>query len=92
MSTADSGVRRWALPSRCDRNTTPSSVERPPVAEAEHLIAAGVGQDRAAPADEAVQPAAPRDQLVAGTQMQVIGVAEEDVGAELLELLRSSRP
>ena len=35
------------------------------------------------PADEAVQTAAPRDEFVARAEEQVIGVAEDDVGARL---------
>ena len=38
------------------------------------------------PADEAVQPAAPRDQIVAGTQVEMVGVAEENLGAERFEI------
>ena len=57
-------------------------VDRAPRGEAEHLIAAAVGQDRPRPADEAVQAAAPRDEIVAGPQIQVIGVAQQDLGAE----------
>ena len=34
----------------------------------------------------AVQPAAPRDQIVAGAQVEVIGVAEDDLGADLFEI------
>ncbi len=56
--------------------------------EAEDLVAAAVGQDRAVPADEPVQAAAARDQPVARPQVEVVGVAEDDLGAELLELLR----
>ena len=52
-----------------------------PLGEAEDLEAAAVGQDRPVPADEAVQAAAPRDQLVAGAEKEVIGVAEDDLGA-----------
>src|SRR5262245_12102326 len=37
------------------------------------------------PADEPVQPASPRDQLVAGPQIQVIGVAEDDLRARLFQ-------
>ena len=78
MSTAASGDRKRALPSRCDLKWTPSSVILRRAGEAEHLVSAAVGQDRAVPADEPVQPAAPRDELFAGTQVQVIGVAEDD--------------
>ena len=51
------------------------------VGQAHHLIAARIGEDRAIPAHEAMQPAEPRDALGAGAQHQMIGVAEDDVGA-----------
>src|SRR5262249_44091015 len=54
--------------------------------EAEHLIPAAVGENRLRPADEAMQPAAARDQVVAGPQVQVIGVAQQDLGAERFEV------
>ena len=59
--------------------------------QAEHLVAAAVGQDRSLPADEAMQPAGPRDQLVARPQEEVIGVAEDDLGAEILEVAMGDR-
>ena len=43
--------------------------------QAEDLIAAAVSQDRAGPTDEAMQSAAPRDQVITGTKVQMIGVA-----------------
>ena len=51
------------------------------VGQAHHLIAAAVGQDRPLPAHEGVQAAEPRDPLGAGAEHEVIGVAEDDVGA-----------
>jgi hypothetical protein len=56
------------------------------VAEREDLEAAGVGQDRAVPAHEGVQPAELGDRLRAGTEVQVVGVAEQDLGAEVAQL------
>src|SRR3546814_2847376 len=50
--------------------------------EAHHLIAAAVGQDRAAPAHEGVQPAQACHALGAWTQHQMIGVAQDDVRSE----------
>ena len=91
MSTAFSGVSRCAEPSRCDRKRAPVLVDRAPRGEAEHLIAAAVGEDRPRPADERVKAAAPRDQIVAGPQVQVIGVAQENLGAELFEIPVESR-
>ena len=52
------------------------------VAEREDLEPAGVGQDGPVPAHEAVEAAELPDELVAGPEMQVVGVAEEDLGAE----------
>ena len=49
--------------------------------QAHHLITAAVGQDRAVPAHEIVQAAEPRHALGARAQHQMIGVAENDVGA-----------
>jgi hypothetical protein len=45
------------------------------------LEAAGIGEDRSRPVHEPVQAAQPRDPLGAGAQHQVIGVAEDDLGA-----------
>ena len=52
------------------------------LAQAEDLKAAGVGEHGARPADEAVQPAHAADGLVAGAQIEVIGVAENDLRAQ----------
>ena len=49
------------------------------VAEAEDLEAAGIGQHRAVPAHEAVQPAHLRHQVGARLQHQMIGVGEDDL-------------
>ena len=59
--------------------------------EAHHLIAAAVGQDRPLPAHELVQPAEPRHPLGAGAEHQMIGVAEDDVGAGRAHALRLHR-
>src|SRR6185295_4230817 len=60
--------------------------DRPPRGQAEHLIAAAVGENRSGPADEAMQAATARDQIVAGPEVQMVGVAEEDLGAQRLEI------
>jgi hypothetical protein len=52
----------------------------------EDLEAAGVGDDRALPAHEAVQPAEPLDQLAPRAQEQVEGVAEHHLVAERRDL------
>ena len=53
----------------------------PQVGQRHDLEPAGIGQDRAVPVHEAVQPAELGDPLGAGPQHQVIGVAEHDLGA-----------
>jgi hypothetical protein len=60
--------------------------------QAHDLEAAAVGQDRFVPAHEAVQPAQPLHPLRARPQHQVIGVAQDDVGARLSDLVDRSSP
>ena len=50
--------------------------------EAEDLEAARVGQHGARPTDKAVQTAHAADRLVSGTQIEVVGVAKNDLGPE----------
>ena len=90
-----------ALNRRCDLGREPDQVAvvdraerdavvvdaRDRVAQREDLVAAGVGEDRPVPAHEPVQAAELRDQVLAGTQMQVVRVAEQDRGAERAELV-----
>src|SRR5262249_2873422 len=59
---------------------------RPPRGEAEDLITAAVGEDRLRPSDEAMKAAASRDEIVARPQIEVIGVAEQDLRAEFFEI------
>ena len=61
-------------------------VNRPPIDEAEYLIAAAIRQDRTRPADKPVQTTAARDQIVAGPQIQVIRVAQQDLRTEAFEI------
>ena len=56
-------------------------VDRPPLGEAEDLIAATVCEDGPIPPDEAVESAAPRNQVVARPEIEVIRVAEHDLRA-----------
>ena len=55
------------------------------LAEAEDLEAAGVGEHGARPADEAVQAAHAADGFVPGAQIEVVGVAENDLRAQRFE-------
>ncbi len=77
MSVARSGVRRWEEPSRCELNLAPSSLDRASRRETEDLVAAAVSEDRLRPADKPVETAASRDEIVAGPQVQMIGIAQE---------------
>src|SRR5256714_2674346 len=57
-------------------------------AETEHLEAAGVGEKRMRPAYETVQALMRGDDVESRPQPQMVGVAEDDLRAELLELAR----
>jgi hypothetical protein len=62
-------------------------VELAQARERHDLEAAAVGQDRPLPADKIVQSAEPRNTLGARTQHQMIGIAEDDVGAKIPHLI-----
>jgi hypothetical protein len=49
------------------------------VREREHLEAAGIGEDRAVPLRETVQAAMRRNYLEARSQVQMEGIAEDDL-------------
>ena len=55
------------------------------VGEAEDLKAAGVSEHGAGPADEAVQAADAADDFVAGAEIEMVGVAEDDLRAQRFE-------
>ena len=67
----------------CERKTAACFGDLRAVRQAEDLKAAAVGQNRAVPAHELVQSAQSADQLVAGPQGQMVGVAEHHLGAGL---------
>jgi hypothetical protein len=56
--------------------------------EREDLEAAGVGEDRPAPAHEAVEAADLAQHVEPGAEVEVVGVAEHDLHAGPRELLR----
>ena len=62
------------------RKSTPSSESVRLPGQGHDLVAAGVGEDRPIPADEAVQPAEAPDDVAAGTEHEVVGVREHDLG------------
>ena len=63
-------------------------------AEAEHLIATTVGENRTGPRHESMQPATPGDQLIARSKEQVVRVGEHDFSAGYPEVAvrNPSRP
>ena len=67
----------------CDRNNTPSSLILRSFASDMTWKPPGIGQDRPIPVHEFVQAAQPGDSLGAGTQHQMIGVAQKNIGAGL---------
>src|SRR4051794_32351557 len=54
--------------------------------QAEYLIAAAVGQDRARPPREPVQSPSPCDQIVAGPEIEMVGVAQQNFGAGVFQI------
>ena len=59
--------------------------------EREHLEAARVGEDRAVPAHERVQPAERGDDIVARAQMQMIRVGEDHLRAGVAQVVGVER-
>ena len=62
--------------------------EVPEAGQAEDLIAAAVGEERPAPAREPVQAAELGHELGPRAQHEVVGVGEDDLGPERLEVAR----
>ena len=56
--------------------------------EREHLEAAGIGQQRAIPCHELVKAAELLDDVLAGTDVQVVGVREDDLRAHGFQIGR----
>ena len=92
ISIDRSGVSECSEPSICERNVTPVLVDLAEFRQRHDLKAAGVGEDRIGPIGEGMQPAKRRHPLGARPQHQVIGVAEDDVGAERPHLVRDTSP
>jgi hypothetical protein len=60
------------------------------LAQTENLKAAGVGEHRARPADEPMQPAHAADCFMSWPQIKVIGVAENDFSAQAFQHILSN--
>src|SRR5436853_614634 len=59
----------------------------PKLFHAEHLVAAGVGQDRAGPAHETMEPSRFFDHVPAGPKIEVIRIADNELNSQFLEVL-----
>src|SRR6266545_2235657 len=59
--------------------------------QAEDLESAAIGENRRGPVDEPVQPARGADDVETGADVEVIGVAEDDLRAHLAQLARVNR-
>src|SRR6266403_4315784 len=59
--------------------------------ETEDLVAAGIGKDGAGPGHELVQAAELAHKFVAGTQIKMIGIREDDFRAEVFERFLGER-
>ena len=91
MSIAFSGVSRWRDPSMWDWKVTPSGVIRASLASENTWNPPLSVRMGARPAHEAVQTAEAADHLLAGPQVEVVGVAEDDLRADGGEVLRRQR-
>ena len=80
-----SGVKKCELPSRWERNWTPSSVTLRSELRRKDLEAAGVREQGARPTHEFVQAAHAADGFVAGAEIEMVCVAENDFRAERFE-------
>ena len=57
-------------------------------AQGENLVAAGIGEDGTVPGGEAMETAELADDFGAGAEIEVVGIPEDDLRAELGELIR----
>ena len=57
----------------------------------EYLKAAGIGQNRFIPDHEFMQTAHFLDQLISGTQMQMVGIGKLHLGADLAQVVGGNR-
>ena len=86
-----SGVKRRLEPSMWLRKLDAVFVDGAQRGEREHLKAAGVGEDRPVPLHELVQAAQLANQLVAGPEVQVIGVGEDHLRVHRVQIVGVER-
>lgn len=59
--------------------------------QAEDLKPSGVGRDRMIPAHEGMQAPTAGDHVIAGAQIQMIGIAQDDFCSKVFEILGAER-
>jgi len=59
--------------------------------QAENLKTTAIGQDWPIPTDKAMEAPAARDQLVAGTEKEVVGVPEDDLSSRVAKIAMERR-
>jgi hypothetical protein len=78
-----------AVEVRAERH--PVVVDRAHLAQADHLVAAGVGQDRPFPGHEVMKAAQPLNAFVAGSQVEVVGIGQDHLSAYLGQIVGIER-
>jgi hypothetical protein len=62
-----------------------------PLCQAEHLKTARIGQDRAVPTHEPVQPTQLGYYVSARAQVQMVGITQDELGAQTVQITRIQR-
>ena len=92
MRMDSSGPMKILCPSMWEAKVTPSSVMLRKPGQGEHLEAAGVGEHGPVPAHELVQAAHGLHRLIPGAQVEVVGVGQLHLAADLLQIQGGHRP
>ena len=92
VSMTLSGVNRCFEPSMCERKWHPSSRSLRQAASEKTWKPAAVGEHRPLPGREAVHAARLFDNLHAGTQVEVVGVGQNNLGVSLVAHIAVEEP
>ena len=90
-ATASSGREGVGRAVEVTAERDPVVVHDPQVPERHDLEAARVGEDRTLPVHEPMEAAEPRDPLMAGSQVEVVGVRQDDRGACVAQVVGVER-
>ena len=88
----DSGVNACRSPFRCELKDHALLVDLAQTAQAEDLKSARIGEDRVGPGHELVQSAHLADEFVPGPQVEMIGVGQQDLHAEIFGQVALGEP